>query len=100
MLAGSVRSHSGALPRATAARSACAIRSELATRERYQWSNLDENELNETNVAEDRAVSLEDPQRQAPGTRVDDRALVAGLSNEDCGTVCDTPIRTPPGEAA
>lgn len=61
--------------------SARAIRYELETGERYHWSDLDEDELNERNVAEDRALSLEEARRRAIHARADYRALVAGLSD-------------------
>jgi hypothetical protein len=62
--------------------SARAIRHELETDQRYQWSGLDENELNERNVADDRAIELDEARRQAIEARADYRALVAGLTAE------------------
>lgn len=62
--------------------SARAIRFELEHDERYQWSGLDEDELNERNVAEDRALSLDDARQRAIDARADYRGLVAALSNE------------------
>lgn len=62
--------------------SARAIRFELEHDERYQWSGVDENELNERNVAEDRTLGLEEARQQAVDARADYRALVAGLSDE------------------
>ncbi len=62
--------------------SARAIRFELEHDERYQWSGLDENELNERNVAEDRALSLDEARRRAVEARADYRTLMAGLSDE------------------
>ena len=62
--------------------SARAIRHELETGERYQWSGLDENDLNEQNVAEDRAISLDEARRLAIEARTDYRALVAALDDD------------------
>lgn len=67
--------------------SARAIRFELEHEEPYQWSGLDENELNERNVAEDRALSLEQARRQAIEARADYRSLVASLSTEAFETI-------------
>jgi 2-(1,2-epoxy-1,2-dihydrophenyl)acetyl-CoA isomerase len=60
--------------------SARAIRFELETGEHYQWSGLDENELNERNVAEDRAIDVDEARRQAIEVRANYRALVASLT--------------------
>ena len=62
--------------------SARAIRYELEHDDRYQWSGLDEDELNERNVAEDRALTLDEARRRAIEARADYRALVAGLTEE------------------
>lgn len=65
-----------------------AIRSELGTDEPYQWSDLDEDELNERNAAIDRVISLEDARRVAKESRADYRALIASLTEpqfEDIG---------------
>jgi hypothetical protein len=62
--------------------SARAIRYELEHQDQYRWSGVDENELNERNVAEDRSIDLDEARRQAIEARVDYRALVAGLSDE------------------
>lgn len=62
--------------------SARAIRFELEHDERYQWSGLDENELNERNVAEDRSLSLDEARRRAVEARTDYRTLMASLSDE------------------
>ena len=57
--------------------SARAIRHELETGERYQWSGLDENDLNEQNVAEDRALvaALDDDAFERIGRRHGDDLL-------------------------
>lgn len=68
-----LRMHSG---------SACAIRYELETGEPYRWSGLDEDELNEQSVAEDRTISLDDARRLAIEARADYRALVASLDDD------------------
>lgn len=68
-----VRMHAG---------SARAIRFELESGERYRWSGLDENELNERNVAEDRATDLDQARQQAIEARADYRSLVASLTEE------------------
>lgn len=62
--------------------SARAIRYELEHEEPYQWSGLDENELNERSVAEDRALGLEEARQQAVDARADYRVLIAGLTHE------------------
>lgn len=58
--------------------SARAIRHELETGKRYQWSGLDENELNERHVAEDRSITLEEARRLAIEARADYRRWWAG----------------------
>jgi hypothetical protein len=62
--------------------SARAIRHELESGERYQWPEIDEDELNERRVAEDRAMSLDQARRRAIDSRAEYRALVAGLTDE------------------
>jgi hypothetical protein len=62
--------------------SARAIRFEVETGERYRWSDLDEDELNERNVAEDRSMSLDEARRRAIDARADYRAVMASLTEE------------------
>jgi len=63
--------------------SARAIRYELEHGDQYQWSGLDENELNERNVAEDRALSFAAARKRAIEARAAYRALVARLSDAE-----------------
>ncbi len=59
--------------------SARAIRWEIAHGERYQWSGVDEDELNERHVAEDRSRGLAEARAMAVESRADYRALMASL---------------------
>ncbi len=68
-----IRMHSG---------SARAIRWEIEHGERYAFSDLDEDELNERNAAEDRSIALEEARRRARESRDGYRALIASLTEE------------------
>lgn len=68
-----VRMHSG---------SARAIRWEIEHGERYVFSVLDEDELNERNVAQDRSIDLDESSRLARESRDAYRALVTRLTEE------------------
>lgn len=61
--------------------SATAIRFEVERGERYRWPDIDEDELNERRVAEDRALSLDAARRRARESRVDYRTLMASLTD-------------------
>ncbi len=68
-----MRMHSG---------SARAIHWEIEHGERYVFSDLDEDELNERNVAEDRSIDLDQARRRAQESRDGYRALIASLTEE------------------
>lgn len=68
-----IRMHSG---------SARAIRWEIEHGERYVFSVLDEDELNERNVAQDRSIDLDESSRLARESRDVYRALVTRLTEE------------------
>lgn len=61
--------------------SAAAIRFEVERGERYQWPDIDEDELNERHVAQDRALPLAEARRRATASRAEYRALMASLTD-------------------
>lgn len=67
--------------------SAEAIRFEVERGERYRWPDIDEDELNEQRVAEDRTLSLDEARRRARESRVAYRALMASLTDAQFDTI-------------
>jgi hypothetical protein len=62
--------------------SAAAIRFEVERGERYHWPDVDEDELNERRVAEDRAWPLAEARRRAHESRAVYRALMVSLTGD------------------